>query len=53
MYTNLEYLFTKERFAKWLANKRLRRVRTCTLDNQVRKNHKVGAEEGKEERNDS
>ena len=38
---------------KWLANKRLRRVRTCTLDNQVRKNHKAGAEEGKEERNDS
>ena len=45
--------FPKERFGKWLANKRLLCIRTCTHDNQVREKHKDGAKDGKEEKNDS
>jgi len=44
--------FPKERFSKWLANKGLWRVRSWAHDNQVRENHKDGAEEGKEKKND-
>ena len=42
--------FPKEIFGKWLANRRLRRFRTCAHDNQVREAIRMAPKKGKKKR---